>query len=721
MSLGNCEFTKSINSTIWRLLAPPRDTLRSHQYAAVKSPAQPRRFIWNTLPKTLSIQRLANPDPKPQSGDLVVADFIHGETPTTEPVSREELHSLQQSHGRANVVRWANTIHHFDPGGDPSMGQHQKNDRKNDRTIVRRIASENKAQRYKIHRISTLRRIGAIDERLREIQWRRSIGLLIAHTEIKEDDLPQDALDDNYEDRSGRPGYRFDQIHAAQVPRPCTWSTDNFKDYVAALVKSSVTGALHQQLYNAGDSHLKSVTRILHQLFDNPQWNAYVSISACNMAMSFFYKRFQMSEARSILSLMEDRGLLTSSESFNITLSGSVQLKDVGNFEYILRQMIERGIKPNAETWMMFYRISNSDQARSEIYQCMRDKGVLQYPSVFNTFLKLTIRDVLVRQFEKGRSSTSLLEYLNRLDPRLSRSPDIANVILDEIGKRSPMRDVIKVLKQLHQLGMRFDEVTMNTMLHYCLPNKDHDDAIEIIHRFRERYKLRPGKLAYEALFRQAWRSRLYNCSKVIWKYACLEGFVTKWMRRLVINSLLRELPAEPDEQSMTRGDMWRVAAGKLVVGLTLDVESHATFHRSSSSTSLLESKGSTTTALFDHEGKVQNRWIECLWQDIALAYRFRIPENLDDLLRRALALDRQWALEAVSTQKSLKWMLQHSIRVKLGENLAARFPALNRPDLVSKRYWEEQNPLDFQGSGDAEEDYDSGCEFYETSGRHEK
>ena len=543
------------------------------------------------------------------------------------------------------------------------MAQYQKNDR----TIVRRIAAESKAQRHKSHKVSTLKRIGAIDETLREVQWRRSIALLIAHTEIKEDDLPQDALDDNYDDRSGRPGYQFTQMHAAKVPRPCTWSTDNFKDYVAALVKSSVTGARHQQLYNAGDSHLKSVTRILHQLFDDPQWNAYISISACNMAMSFFYKISQMSEARLILSLMEDRGLLTSSESFNITLSGAVHLKDVGNFEYILRQMIERGIKPNAETWMIFYRISDSDQARSEIYQCMRDKGVLQDPSVFNTFLKLTICDVLVRQFEKGCSITSLLDYLNRLDgAKLWLSPDIGNVILDEIGKRSPMRDVIKVLKHLEQLGMRFDEVTMNTMLHHCLPNKDHDDAIEIIRCLRERHKLRPGKLAYEALFRQAWRSRLYNCSKVVWRYACLEGFVTKGMRILVINNLLRELPAEPDEQSMTRGDMWRVAAGKLVVGLSLDVNSHATFHRSSSSISLLERKGSTTPPLFDHEGKVQNRWIQCLWQDIALAYRFHIPENLDDLLGRALALDRQWALEAVSTQKSLKWMLQHSIRVIL-------------------------------------------------------
>ena len=722
MSLGKCVFTKSIDWNVLRLLAPPRDTLRSRHYATLKSARQPRRFIWNPPPQT---QRLAEPDPKQQSGDRAVAHMIHGEISTTEYVSREELHSLQQSYGPAKVVPpvvpSANIIHDLDYRDNLNMAKYSKGDK----TIARRIASKTKSQKNKIHKALTLKaitlkRTRVIDEKLIEIQWRRSIGLLIAHTEIKEDEIRRDTLYNGYEDQGGRMRYRFTQIPAPQVPRPCTWSTENFKDYVVALIESSVTGPLHQQSYNTGDSHRRSVTRILHQLFDDPQWNAYMSISACNMALSFFYKVSQFSKARSVLSLMEDRGLLTSSESFNIVLRGSAHLKDVGNFEYVLKQMIERGIKPNAETWMIFYRTSDSDQARSEIYHCMRDKGFLQDPLVIRAFLKLTIRDVLVRQFEKGRSITSLLEFFDGHDKRLWRSPDIANVILDEVGKRSPMRDVIKVLKQLEKMGMRFDEVTMNTMLHHCLPNKDHDDAIEIIHFFREKCKLLPRKVAYDALFRQAWYSQFYNCSKVIWRYACLEGFVTFSMKRSVVKSLLRDLPDETDEQSMTRGDMWRVAAGKLVVGLSLDVRSHAAFHRSSSPTSLLEGKEPTTPARSDHEGNVQNRWVECFLHDVALANRFHVHENLDDLLRRALALDRQWALEAVSTQKSLKWMLQHSIRVELRKNLAARVPDLIGPERTLKRHLEEENPLNFQGSEESEKDYYKGRELHQASGTHE-
>ena len=689
------------------MLAPPRDTLPLRQYATLKSAPQPRRFY--------STERLAKPGTRPQSADLAVADIVHGETPTTEPIPREELHSLQQGYQWANVVTWANTRHDFDHGDVLNVARYGNSDK----TTARRVASELRSQIHRIDKALALEHSQGIDERLKEIHWHRCIGLLIAHSKIKEDHLSEDDLDQGYEYRARlRPlQNQFSQISADRVPRPVTWSTDNFKEYVASLVGSSVTGPLHEQLYDAGDSHRSSVIRILRQLFNDPQLNAYISIAACNTALEFFYRMSQFSNSRSILSLMENRGLLTSTETFNLVLRGSAHLKNFENFEYILKQMIERGIKPDSKTWMVFYRISDSDQARSEIYHSMREKGVLQHPRVIKDFLVLTIRDVLIRHFEKGRSITSLLERLNGLDARLWLSPVIANVILDEIAKRSPIQGVIMVLKQLERLGMGFNEVTMNTMLHHCLPNRNHDDAIEILHCFRERYKLLPGILAYDTLLRQVWFHRLYNCSKVIWRYACSEGFVTDRMKKRVANSLLRDLPADHDAQSITRGDMWRAAGGKFVVGLSLHVKSNAAFHRPSSSASLLSKKEPTTPE--DHDGRIHNEWTDCFSQDLALAYRFQIDEPLDVLLRRALALDRQWALEHVSTQKSFGWMLRHSIRVELKKNYSAKFVISNRTDQALKDYLEEQHPMNFQGSEDPEEDYRA-CELHEASELYE-
>ena len=705
MSLGHRLFEKSIRFSVWHLLTLPRDTLRSRQYATWISGSPPRRFLEQpySLPQPHATQRRATPDPKPQSDDLTGADIIHGENPTAEPASREELHG---SCGWANGVLWADTHSDVDLGYYPNMAQ----PRKRDKPMEQRNYAATRLENYRRGKALELKQIQRIDEKRSEIQWRHSLGLLIAHTDTKGNSLSQDALEncdqDQDQDRGGRQAYRFTQIAADQIPRPRTWSTDNFREYVAALVTSTADGTYHRNLYRGGDYHLKNVARILHQLFEDPKWNAYVSISACNMALPFFYKLSQFSEARSILSLMEERGLMTSSESFNLVLRGSAHLKNVNNFEYILEQMIERGVKPNAETWMIFYSITNSDQAKSEVYHCMRDKGVLQDPVAMRRFMKLSIRRVLVRWFEKGRSINSLLEYLNGLDRKIWRSVNVANNILHEIGKRGPIQDVIKVLDQLEQLGMIFDEVTLNTMLHRCLPHRDHDDAIEIIRRFRQRYNILPGRLSYDTLFRQAWHSHLYNFAKVIWWYACSQDFVTNRMTTCVRQSLWQYVPAKPDEQSFTRGAMWRAAAGKLVVGSSSDLKPDDTSHRTSSSTTVLETKETTTPAPSDHKGKkVQNRWIELFWQDITHPYHFQARWDLDKVLSRALALDRQWALEAVSTQKSFEWMLQHSINVEWSKTYSARLLVSNCRNHASERYSEDQHPLYIQDGEDPEGD----------------
>ena len=256
-----------------------------------------------------------------------------------------------------------------------------------------------------------------------------------------------------------------------------------------------MTGSLHGQYYKGNDSHIASVVRLLRELFANPRLFAYPSITACNIAMAYCYKVSQFAEARSILSRMEDHDLLTSAETFNIMLRGSAKCKNTQHFNYILKQMIERGLKPNAETWMIFYQISMSDQVRSEAYHRMRDKGVLVDPLAMKYFLTLASRTVLSEHFEEGRSVASFVEYLDGPGELGRLTTAVGNIILDEVGNRSSVQDVVATLKDLKQHGMKFDEVTLNTVLHHCLPNRDHDHAIKTLKRFRQWYTLLPGKI----------------------------------------------------------------------------------------------------------------------------------------------------------------------------------------------------------------------------------
>lgn len=694
MSLGNCVFTKSTTLTAWRLLAPPRDTLRSRQYSTPKSAPQPGRYIRRNLALSQQIWRLGRLELQPD--DSIIAapdDDIGAITATTKPIAPQEWDLLHGICGWANIVVWRDTLYDVDIWDDPSMARCKKSDQ----PITRKVASEYRSQRHKIAKALELTR--DVDEGLRKMQWRHSINMLIANTKSKEEsDLTRAALVKRYRGRQGRREHRFTQIHAARIPRPYTWSSASFYEHVAALVTSSVTGSLHGQLYNADDSHILSVGRILHELFEDPQLDAYLSIPACNLAMSFFYKISQFSEARSILSRMEDRNLLKSSETFNILLKGSAKRKDITHFEYILKQMIERGLQPNAQTWISFFQITETELAKSEVYQNMRNKGVLSNFFGMKNFLKFTAREVLVKYLQKGHSLTSILDYFGGLEGIPWQSPEVGNMILDEIGNHSPVEDVIRLLKQLEQHNMIFDEVTLNTILHHCLSNRDHDEAIWAVRWFRKRHSLRPGRLAYDALFRQAWRSRLLNCSKVIWRYACSEGFVTYRMKRSVSISLLRDFPTEPAAESMTRGDMWRAAAGKLVVGVSPNTNAEPETHRTPSLTGLVAMEESAAPAPSNNKERKRNLWTERFAQDLALAHRLHIKYYLDVLLRRALAMDRQWALQEVPRRKPFNWILQHSIQVELKENFSARYLEMRCLGQDDGRYLVEQHPSKSQG-----------------------
>lgn len=545
------------------------------------------------------------------------------------------------------------------------------------------------------------------EEWQQDFHWRRSLILLITHTKIK-DETPKAEVPQSQTRQCvwNRYKQRITQIHADRIPQPDLWSITQFEDYVRDLVTSSVTGTLHSQLYDPEDSHTLTVGRLLHDIFGNRLLDAYWSISACNMALSFFYKNSQFREARSFFSRMEDRDLLTSPDTFNIVLRASVKRKDITHFKYIMEQMVKRGVKPNTGTWEAFFMIDASNWARSMVYQSMRDNHIFHESSAMRNFLKLTIRDVLAKQLQEGKTIIQFLEYMDRLRAFSWLSTVVGNIILDEIGDRGPVQDIIKVLDQLEIRGMRFDETTLNIILHHCLPNRDHDVAIRTITQFRTRYSLLPGKLAYDLLFRQVWRSHLYNCSKVIWRYACVEGMVTHRMKRSVANSLLSDPPSVVIDESTTRGTVWKEAAGKVVVGVGLARTHFERFRSYISLTKPYESQESSLSAVHGANKHTEDIWNGLFSEDLSVAHCLHIKDNLDNLLRKALAMDCQWALEDVHRQKSIHWIQRNSIPVALKENFPARFLPMHHPGRDWDRYLKEKHPSLYQGNEDSLCDY---------------
>lgn len=212
---------------------------------------------------------------------------------------------------------------------------------------------------------------------------------------------------------------------------------------------------------------------------------------------------------------------------------------------------------------------------------------------------------------------------------------------------------------------MAFDHVTLNILLRDCRPNRDHDLAIQALGRVFQQ-QVRPQQDAYDSLFRQFWTSKHFNCAKVLWRYACIEGQTTFRMRRFVhlnITDTERGLSAEPG----TRNHFWKQCAGKVLVGISPSID--------------LESKKQLVRYIDGSEIAPSPNIVYLKWyqDDLGSAHRHETVSNVKEMLSQALAIDRQWAVERIWRDRTLEWVQRESIIVQLKQNYPARFLAQDR------------------------------------------
>lgn len=462
-------------------------------------------------------------------------------------------------------------------------------------------------------------------------------------------------------------------VRADNIVRPPEASVSSFIDYVEDLVTSSVSALRHRQLYRGTESHISAVAKQLQQLFSDTSLEPYWSVAACNLAFKFYYRHSMLDKARTLYSMMEDRHYLTSTDTFNILLLDCAHRRNVAHFQRLLGAMINRGLKPNAQTWEGFFLLNDSSNKQYAVFQSMRDRGLLDNLHTMHRFLTLNIREVLSTQLNKGHTVTWFLEYMDKLDNFKWLSTSIGNKLIDEVGKRGSIEDSMNLLDQLELRGMEFDVVTLSTLLHQCLPGRHHSLAIRILQRLRQ-HKVYPGKEAYESIFRQFWRSRSYNCAKVAWRYACVEGQASFAMRTLVNRSIRRGLAdSSPDILLPGRGFRWQHLIGGIVVGVA------SRFPRHHDKLVWLGIRRVAIKPGFLSPDDTAEPAKALLEQDLQLAHHYTVDRSLHDLLYEALIMDRQWAHEHAWQHKSLEWFVDKSIDVELKHTFAARFLPLGK------------------------------------------
>lgn len=677
MFLGNCLYAKSTSWIVRRWLAPPRDTLRSRllsaSYSTIPSfPPQPRSRPC-ILDEFAELTRHLEGQVHAESSDRRVFrdDGVHGvqlghalsespEAPSIAVVSQENRDPLDRSTSPCieTAVPIPEVSKHVVPG-HPSQAELSKSQYRHWKAAVERSQIQ---KEDKIRRRNELNATGFV-----QASWRDSYTILKKSTTSSSTIQSADRL---WTGSGRRP---VSQLRADSIVRPSEWSVSDFRDYVEDLANSSVSPLRHRQLYRGKESHVSAVAEQLVQVFGNIRLERYWSVRACNIALEFYYRYSMLDFARDLYSQMEEHRYLTSTETFNIMLRYSAFQKNIAQFHYLLEAMVNRSLKPNAQTWEAFFLVNKSNRIRYAVFKSMRDRGVLDDLHTMLSFLTLNIRETFSSQLDQGRTVTWFLDYMDKLDQFKWLSTSIGNVLLHEVGKRGSVKEAIDLLDQLEPRGMKPDKVTLNTLLHQCSPIRKHELAIDILRRF-SRHRIYPDKVAYESIFRQFCRSRLYNCAKVAWRYACVEGQASLAMRSLVGRSIKRQLQGPPPNPLLPRrSDKWNCLAGGIIVGVYQGYPQESATYRAVSIV--------RKTPSFDEVADAAKTRLQ---QDLELAHRHRMDRSLPDLLTEALIMDRQWARERAWQHKSLDWFMENSISVKLKHSFPARFLPPEKADTKS-------------------------------------
>ncbi len=452
---------------------------------------------------------------------------------------------------------------------------------------------------------------------------------------------------------------------ARDVPRPSVWSEATLCQYVAKIADSQKAQRniprFPKRTYLDGSSNKADITKIFEELFYDDVMKKFLSSEACNAALRFYYMHGMISKARALFSRMESLQLKIPPATFNLILRAAAVNRDVHNFTFLLHRMLQRGFRPDDDTWVSLLIAVDSKEVRSIVAHKMEERNVILCPGSRKAVAGLMIPSEVDFHLGNGHDPTTFVDHMNIRYGTQWLTTRAGNNLLYEMGKRE-CTSGLALLEQMKQRSFVPDEVTMNTLLRLCLQRSLYHDAIAILRAFDHHFKMSPGDKAYETLLNLAWNRRLLNCARVVWRSACIDGHVSFHTRNRVFQSLLdhklRELPPSDKADSRDaqgRGQVFRKYVGYFVVGV-----------RGPRTAELAKLGRALWVSDFDSKRSSVTRARLQVQSDLRIAKSCRLKLPLHELLRQALELDLKWRAEGFWKNEDRQRRLQDGIQVEV-------------------------------------------------------
>ncbi|KAI1756047.1 hypothetical protein F4782DRAFT_484610 [Xylaria castorea] len=338
-----------------------------------------------------------------------------------------------------------------------------------------------------------------------------------------------------------RPEHKPYQLttRADKVPRPTVWTKSSFEQYVAKLVFARVPTHLHKSLYPAGEDHQSTVVRLLTGLFTSEDLRAAVSVAALKLALRFIHSQGPVSRpaARTIFYGVQLQHLPLDAEAFQIFLTSASKASDLDSFNSILRAMLRRGHYIRVETWTAFLAMIQDPQIKLHIMRKMRSRGLHHLRPILE---ELGRQNVMMDLERRPGTEVDIQRLLHAQDGQYGPSwldTITLNRMINVIGIRGNLGACYELLDLVDRhRRARPDQYTLNTMITHTrsIPQK-----IALLSRWPG---LEPNRVTYNQLFQVAWRQRLPNMLRVIWRYCAFANLTSSHMRHNVTKLMHSEL-----------------------------------------------------------------------------------------------------------------------------------------------------------------------------------
>lgn len=443
---------------------------------------------------------------------------------------------------------------------------------------------------------------------------------------------------------------------------PSVTSVKEFAEFIEDLTLARGPPSNQKDQTRRAVPHRELVARQILALFRQSSSHKFISTAALNRALIYLCDHEFLSTARAVFSMAEP---VATVDTYNILLKSAARRQDKREFRRFLRSMSRAHIRPNPQTWLALLEAVVTPSAKASLLNQMVHKGYMNEISTIRSALQLTIEDSLFVHLESGQSIDSFVALMARTYGADWFSPSLLAqmfAVIARLKHYTAMESLLKICSE-HRLALDSDSLIQIMLLFRASVFS----AVHYTIQFLNRPMFRLSREAYERLFLIAFKARRYNVCRVLWRYACMDRAVTYKMKQTVLSSLTRNVSAKKDANDI--GNIWRVGAGKVIVGIDLHRERY-TIQESLVNELPPEFRQNPLlflTSGFKAEGPdrdLQHRLANLLVKrDIHLgATAFKPRYSLSMMLESAAILDREWA----GKPWPLTWVMQNAIKVSI-------------------------------------------------------